>query len=67
MELSKIEVKPGVGDSIVAELRADVALGDRGYWLVIGGWAGTEPEARAQIEAALQALNLDADKIANAI
>lgn len=67
MELSEINVKPGIGESVEATLRADVALGDRGYWLIIGGWAGTGAEARAQIEVALQALNLDADKIGKAI
>jgi len=67
VELAEIEVKPGIGSSIEAELRADVAFGDKGYWLTIGGWGGTEAEARAQIEAAMQALRLSAEKIGKAV
>ena len=67
MELSAVEVKPGIGSSVQAELRADAPWGDRGHWIIVGGWGGTEAEARAQIDAALQALGLDVEKIARAI
>jgi len=65
LELSDIEVKPGLG-GVQAELRADAPWGDRGNWIVIGGWGGTEAEARAQIDEAMTALGLDVDKIAAA-
>lgn len=67
MELSDITFRTGPGNSVDAELRADVCLGDRGYSVTIGGWGGTESEAREQIEGALRALNLDTDKLREAI
>lgn len=67
MELSEIEVKPGAGDSVLAELRADAPWGDRGYWILIGGWGGSESEARDQIDAAMCALGLDTDKLRKAL
>lgn len=67
MELSEIEIKAGIANDVEATLRADVSGGDRGYWIIVGGWGGTEAVARAQIDTALRALDLDTDKIRNAI
>lgn len=67
MELSDITVKPGVGGSVVVELRADATWGDRGNWIVIGGWGETEADARAQIDHALKALDLSIDMIGKAL
>jgi hypothetical protein len=67
MELSEITIMAGNGGSVVAELRADATWGDRGYWITVSGWGGTEDEARAQIDAALTALDLDIEKIGNAL
>lgn len=67
MELSEIRVTAGRGGAVLAELRADSPWGDRGYWITIGGWGGTEAEAREQIDAALNALNLNVEQITKAL
>ena len=66
MELSDIKFSAGYGPSIQAELRGDAPNGDRGFWIVIGGWGGTAGEAQEQIEAALMALGLDVEKLSKA-
>lgn len=63
MELSEIEIKPAPGGAVVAELRGDCAWGDHGYWIIVGGWGGSESEAREQIDNALAKLGLDTDKL----
>ena len=37
LELSDITLTAGAGAAVVAELRANVPWGDRGYWFTIGG------------------------------
>lgn len=67
MEISDIAIRPGIGESIEAELRGDAPSGDRGYYVSIVGWGGTEDEARGQIEAALRALGLSVQKLRDAV
>lgn len=67
MELSDLTIRPGPLNTVEAELRADVVVGDRGYTLSITGWGETEAVARGQVDAALAALGLDVEKIRAAI